>query len=96
MRGKTSDARLRSYFWAGASLLAFAAITWLAFSVLTAHEQARTPGEKNYGVAMLGLAFLPVILLLGAGGVSFLVVSSAALAYRKIAPKNSTGAASDM
>ncbi|MFY9733119.1 MAG: hypothetical protein WB723_04725 [Candidatus Acidiferrales bacterium] len=96
MLGKTSDARLRFYFWTGASLLAFAVITWFVFSVLTAREQGRTPGEENYGVAVLGLAFLPVILLLGAGGVSFLLVSSAALAYRKIAPKNSTGAASDM
>ncbi len=96
MRETTSNARLRFYFWTGASLLALAAITWLAFSMLTAHELARTPGEKDYGVAVLGIAFLPVILLLGAGGVSFLMVSSVALAYRKIAPKNSTGAASDM
>jgi hypothetical protein len=96
MRGKTSDARLRFYFWTGASLLALAVITWFVFNVLTAREQGRTPGEENFGVAVLGLSFLPVILVLGAGGVSFLAVSSAVLAYRKIASNNSTGAASDM
>jgi hypothetical protein len=87
MRGKTSDARLRFYFLTGVTLLVLASITWLAFSLMTAREQARTPGEENYGVAVLGLSFLPVILVLGAGGVSFLAASSAVLTYRKIAPK---------
>jgi hypothetical protein len=82
---------LRVYFWTGAALLVLTAMTLLAFSVLTSREQARTPGEKNYGVAVLGLIFLPVILVLGACGTGLLVVSATALVYRNIARKNSTG-----
>ena len=42
-------------FKIGVLLLVLAACAWLGLTITTAREQALTPGEKNLGVAVLGM-----------------------------------------
>jgi len=49
-----------------------------------AHEQAQTPGEKSLGVAVLGMVFFPIILVLGFGGLFCLIVSAIALVVARM------------
>jgi len=49
---------------------------------MTAREQALTPGEKNLGVAVLFVFWLPV-LFLAVASVCFLLGSAAVFVYRR-------------
>ena len=63
-------------FRIGLLLLSLAALSVLGLMLTTARDQALTPGEKNLGVAALFMFWSLPVLFFGAGGVSFLVVST--------------------
>jgi hypothetical protein len=69
-------------------LLSLAAITWVALSITTTHEQALTPGEKNYGVAVLAMLFGIPLLFFVASGLVVLLLSGIVFLYRKFARQN--------
>ena len=69
-------------FRIGFLLLALAAVATVGLMLTTGWEQAQTPGEKNLGVAVLFMFWLP-ILFLAAGGVCFLLGSTVVLVYRR-------------
>jgi hypothetical protein len=73
-------------FKIGVLLLVLSASSWLALIITTAQEQARTPGEKNLGVAVLGMIWGLPMLAFGAGGVSVLLVHSVLFLYRRFRP----------
>ena len=74
------------FFKIGVLLLVLSASSWLALIITTAQEQARTPGEKNLGVAVLGMIWGLPMLAFGAGGVSVLLVHSVLFLYRRFRP----------
>jgi hypothetical protein len=69
-------------------LLSLAAITYVALSVTTTHEQALTPGEKNYGVAVLAMLFGMPLLFFVASGLVALLLSGIVFLCRKFARQN--------
>ena len=49
---------LQSWLFSSAALLLFLmALLWAVMEILTSHEQARTPGERNLGVAVMWMTF---------------------------------------
>jgi len=74
------------FFKIGVLLLVLSASSWLALIITTAQEQARTPGEKNLGVAVLGMIWGLPMLAFGAGGVSVLLVHSVLFLLPKVPP----------
>jgi hypothetical protein len=70
-------------------LISLAALSVLGLMLTTAREQALTPGEKNLGVAALFMFWSLPVLFFGAGGVSFLVVSTTIFLYRKFRSQSS-------
>ena len=60
----TNLLRSRS-FWIGVALLGVAVLLSLGLEWSASVEQAKTPGEKSLGVAVLGILFGPAILILG-------------------------------
>ena len=75
-------------FLLGVFLLFLAALTWVALSVTTTNEQALTPGEKNYGVAVLAMVFGIPLLFFLASGLVVLLLSGIVFLYRKFARQN--------
>jgi hypothetical protein len=75
-------------FLLGVFLLFLAALTWVALSVTTTHEQALTPGEKNYGVAVLAMLFGIPLLFFLASGLVVLLLSGIVFLYRRYARQN--------
>jgi len=73
-------------FKIGVLLLVLSASSWLALIITTAQEQARTPGEKNLGVACLGMIWGLPMLAFGASGVCVLLVHSVLFLYRRLRP----------
>ena len=69
-------------FRIGLLLLAVATVAAVSLIMTTAWEQAQTPGEKNLGVAVLFMFWLP-ILFLALGGVGFLLGSTVVFVYRR-------------
>jgi hypothetical protein len=55
-------------------------------TITTAREQALTPGEKNLGVAVLGMIWGLPMLAFGATGVCLLLVHSVVFLYRRFRP----------
>ena len=67
---------LRSHaFRVGVVLLGVSVILWLGLEWSASYEQARTPGEKNLGVAVLGMLLGIPMLIFGAGGLVCVFVS---------------------
>jgi len=77
---------LSALFKIGVLLLVLSASSWLALIITTAQEQARTPGEKNLGVAVLGMIWGLPMLAFGASGVCVLLVDSVLFLYRRLRP----------
>jgi hypothetical protein len=73
-------------FKIGVLLLVLAACAWLGLTITTAREQALTPGEKNLGVAVLGMIWGLPMLAFGATGVCLLLVHSVVFLYRRFCP----------
>lgn len=69
-------------FRIGLLLLALATLGAVGLMVTTAREQALTPGEKNLGVAVLFMFWLP-ILFLAVAGMCFLLGSTIVFVYRR-------------
>jgi hypothetical protein len=66
-------------------LLILSAFSWLALIITSAHEQARTPGEKNLWV--LGMIWGLPMRAFGATGVCLLLVHSVVFSLTAIPPK---------
>jgi hypothetical protein len=71
-------------FRTGVYLLLVTALVWIGWSVMSAHEQAQSPGEKNLGVAALAMMFFPVIAALGPAGSGCIVVSIVIVVHRRL------------
>lgn len=69
-------------FRIGLLLLALAAMAAVGLMLTTAREQVQTRGEKNLGVAVLFMFWLP-ILFLAVPGVCFLLGSALVFVYRR-------------
>jgi EamA domain-containing membrane protein RarD len=89
------EATIRPRFWeselfkVAVALLLLAVFSWLVLTITTAHEQARSPGETNLGVAVLGMIWGMPMLLFGASGTFLLVTHLALFSYRKFSrPKD--------
>jgi hypothetical protein len=74
-------------FKIGALLLVLSLFAWLGLTISTAREQALTPGEKNLGVAVLGIIWGLPMLAFGASGVCVLLVHSVVFLYRRFRPR---------
>ena len=75
--------RRSALFKIGALLLVLSACAWLGLTITTAREQALTPGEKNLGVAALGIFWGLPMLAFAATGVCLLLVHSVLFLYRR-------------
>ena len=79
-------------FWAptlfkiGVLLLVLSACAWLGLTISAAREQALTPGEKNLGVAALGIIWGLPMVAFGASGVCVLLVHSVVFLYQRFRP----------
>jgi hypothetical protein len=69
-------------FKVAVALLLLAVFFWLVLTITTAHEQARSPGERNLGVAVLGMTWGTPMLLFGASGILLLLTHIALFPYR--------------
>jgi hypothetical protein len=68
---------------AGGLLLALSAVLYAALEMSAHWEQAKTPGEKNFGVAMLGVLFGIPAVVCAAIGVVCLIVGATLLVRRR-------------
>ena len=76
---------LQSWLFSSAALLLFLmALLWTVMEILAAHEQARTPGERNLGVAVIWMTFQIPIWILEFAGVGCLILGALVFAYRRI------------
>jgi hypothetical protein len=73
-------------FSAGAALLILMGLLWVLASILAAHEQARTPGGGDPGVAATWAAFGVPIGILEFAGLSCLILASIVSIFRSILP----------
>ena len=68
----------------GLVLIGLSLVLFAALAVTSSWEQSRSPGEKNMGVAVLGITFgLPMVICAAAGAVS-LLISGTAFAYQRL------------
>jgi hypothetical protein len=75
-------------FRIGVVLLGVATILWLGLEWSASYELARSPGEKNLGVAVLGMLFGVPMLIFASGGLVCIIVSLVSV-YRRVAPGKS-------
>jgi hypothetical protein len=82
-----SPSSLQSWlFMAGFVLLLVMALLYGVASILAAHEQARTPGVSNLGVAATWLAFETPMWILEFAGLSCLILAALVSIFRSILP----------
>jgi len=81
------SSRVPGFFRAGLYSLLVTILLGVTFALWSAQEQAQNPGQKNLGVAVLAMMFLPAILLLGAFSVGTLLVTGSVLLYRRLSVK---------
>ena len=68
----------KQMLWLGLVLIGLSVFLGLLLQVSSSWEQSQTPGEKNLGVAVLGIMFgLPSLICAAAGVVSLLVSATA-------------------
>ena len=83
LTNKNHPTLLRSTgFRIGLLLFTLAALAAIGLMLATSREQELTPGEKNLGVAVLFMFWLP-ILFLAVAGACFLIGSAAVFLYRR-------------
>jgi len=73
----------------GVLLLVVSFLLYGALELTTSWEQARTPGERNLGVAVLGMIFGFPMLLTGVSAIACLIVGIIAWIYRRLYRGNS-------
>jgi hypothetical protein len=66
---------------AGLALIGLSVVLYASLEVASRWEQAKTPGEKNMGVAVLFMIFGIPILISAAAGVLCLLVGTLAFVY---------------
>jgi hypothetical protein len=67
----------------GCALIGLSVLLYVAGEISTRWEQAKTPGERNLGVAVLFMIFDIPMLASAAAGLLCLVVGALAFAYRR-------------
>ena len=75
--------RVRSLRLTGSILVGLSAVLFVALELSSRWEQAKTPGEKNMGVAVLSVAFAIPMVMSGVAGLLCLIVSILMFAYRR-------------
>jgi hypothetical protein len=68
---------------AGCSLLVVSAVLYVVLDFTAAAEQAVAPGAKSFGVAVLGMLYLPPILLTAFGGLLCLLLGWSVLTVHR-------------
>ena len=76
-------------FRIGLLLLGLAAFLFLGLMVTTSWEQAKTPGEKNLGVAALFILWSLPVAFFGLLGTCLLLVSTVVFLYRRFRKRSS-------
>jgi hypothetical protein len=79
----------RSLWLTGWALIGLSLVFYATLELSTRWEQARTPGEKNMGVAVLFMIWSIPTLVSGAAGLLCLIVSAFAFAYGYFRPRTS-------
>jgi len=74
---------IRSLRLTGWILVGLSAVLFVALELSTRWEQAKTPGEKNMGVAVLFMAFAIPMIISGVAGLVCLIVGIFTIAYRR-------------
>jgi hypothetical protein len=72
----------------GCSLLGVSAGLYIALDRAVAAEQALSPGEDSFGVAVLGMIYGPAILAMAVGGLLSLFLGFLALTVRRLRNPN--------
>jgi hypothetical protein len=74
---------IRSLRLTGWILVGLSAVLFVALELSSRWEQAKTPGEKNMGVAALSMAFGIPMVISGLAGLLCLIVSILMFVYRR-------------
>ena len=69
------------------ALIGLSVVLYVALELSSRWEQAKTPGEKNMGVAVLFMLFGIPMLISAAAGLLCLIVSVLTFAYRRFFPR---------
>jgi hypothetical protein len=77
----------RSLSLTGCALIGLSVVLYMALELSSRWEQARTPGEKNLGVAVLFMIFGIPTLISAAAGLLCLIVGTLAFAYGRFFPR---------
>ena len=76
----------RSLWLTGWALIGLSIVLYVTLELSTRWEQARTPGEKNMGVAVLFMIWGIPTLISGGAGLLCLIVGAFTFAYRHFFP----------
>ena len=79
----------RTLSWTGVVFIGLSLVLYAALELSSRWEQAKSPGEKNMGVAVLGMIFGLPMLVSAATGLFCLFVGGLAFAYKRFYPKKS-------
>ena len=79
----------RTLSWTGVVFTGLSVVLYAALELSSRSEQAKSPGEKNMGVAVLGMVFGLPMLASAAIGLLCLFVGGLAFAYTRFYPKKS-------
>jgi hypothetical protein len=85
--GSVKKGITRSLSLAGWALIGLSVVLYVALELSSRWEQAKTPGEKNMGVAVLFMLFGIPMLISAAAGLLCLIVSVLTLAYKRFFPR---------
>jgi len=77
----------RSLSLTGWALIGLSVVLYAALEFSSRWEQAKTPGEKNMGVAVLFMVFGIPMLISGAAGLLCLIVAALRFAYGRFFPR---------
>jgi len=82
--GSNDQVVYRIVLAAGCGLLVMSGGLYLVLDRTAAAEQALSPGEKSFGVAVLGMKYLPPILETAFGGLLCVVVGWSVLTVHRL------------
>ncbi len=85
--GSVKKGITRSLSLTGWALIGLSVVLYMALELSSRWEQAKTPGEKNIGVAVLFMLFGIPMLISAAAGLLCLIVSVLTFAYRRFFPR---------
>ena len=85
--GSVKKGITRSLSLIGWALIGLSVVLYVALELSSRWEQAKTPGEKNMGVAVLFMLFGIPMLISAAAGLLCLIVSVLTFAYRRFFPR---------